>query len=131
VTTKCRTNVAKFHFAIKVTLWKSLKCQGILLFYIVSLVITFQISKYFGLSITEEMRINIAIVQVLQKYRISAHSPEIESGRYRNITQNKRKCIKCNSGQIEDEVHFFMHCPIYNTHEQELCLKLKNINFNP
>ena len=66
------------------------------------------------------------------KYRISAHSLEIERGRHRNIPHNNRKCTKCKSDQIEDEVHFFMHCPIYNTYRQELCLKLNNIyrNFN-
>lgn len=59
------------------------------------------------------------------KYRISAHSLEIEKGRYKNIPQSARLCTKCESGQVEDELHFFIKCPKYNIYRQELNNKLK------
>ena len=59
------------------------------------------------------------------KYRISAHSLAIEKGRYKNIPQKARLCTKCESGQIEDEVHFFIQCPKYNIYRQELNHKMK------
>lgn len=51
------------------------------------------------------------------KYRISAHSLAIEKVRYikdEYIPQNARLCTKCEKGQVEDEFHFFLHCPKYN-----------------
>ena len=59
------------------------------------------------------------------KYRISAQSLAIEKGRYKNIPQKARLCTKCESGQIEDEVHFFIQCPKYNIYRQELNHKMK------
>ena len=39
-------------------------------------------------------------------------------------------CTKCNKGEIEDEMHFFIHCQTYNTYRQELCAKLRNTHKN-
>ena len=66
------------------------------------------------------------------KFRISAHSLAIERGRYKNIPQNERLCTKCDSGQIEDEIHFFIHCPKYEIYRKKLNHNLKSIymNFN-
>ena len=66
------------------------------------------------------------------KFRVSAHSLAIERGRYKNIPVNNRICTACNTEQIEDEVHFFIHCPAYNQYRQEFISKVKNSisNFN-
>jgi hypothetical protein len=39
---------------------------------------------------------------------VSDHSLEIESGRYKNITREERKCKNCNLNEIGDEYHFFL-----------------------
>lgn len=62
----------------------------------------------------------------LCKFRISAHSLAIEQGRYKNIPRPNRICSVCNTGQIEDEKHFFLYCPAYNTFRQDLNHKLKS-----
>jgi hypothetical protein len=44
------------------------------------------------------------------KIRVSDHSLEIESGRYKNITKEERICKNCNLNEIGDEYHFFLKC---------------------
>ena len=39
---------------------------------------------------------------------------EIEVGRFRDLPLNERICKVCNSGAIEDEIHFLCECPIYS-----------------
>ena len=62
---------------------------------------------------------------VLCKYRISAHSLSIEKGRHKNIQRSNRICNACNTGQIEDEIHFFLNCPTYDIIRKELIQKIK------
>jgi hypothetical protein len=38
---------------------------------------------------------------------MSAHRLNIEVGRYNKTPRNERFCKKCNTGEIEDEMHFF------------------------
>ena len=45
----------------------------------------------------------------LCKFRISNHKLEIEQGRYKNISVDKRTCKLCNDG-IEDEIHVLLRC---------------------
>ena len=47
----------------------------------------------------------------LCKFRISAHSLEIEKGRYYNIPRENRVCLSCKAGKVEDELHLFLSCP--------------------
>ena len=49
------------------------------------------------------------------KFRISAHRLEIECGRYKNIPISERLCKMCNLGKTEDEIHFMLECPKYDT----------------
>lgn len=39
----------------------------------------------------------------------------IESGRYKTIARNKRRCTFCNHNEIEDVFHFVLTCPLYNS----------------
>jgi hypothetical protein len=50
--------------------------------------------------------------QLFTKFRVSDHSLEIESGRYKNITREERICKNCNLNEIGDELeyHFFLKC---------------------
>ena len=53
------------------------------------------------------------IRQFICKIRVSAHSLNIETGRYKNIIRPERKCTNCSKRDIEDEKHFIVHCPLY------------------
>ena len=53
---------------------------------------------------------NFKMRQLFTKFRVSDHSLEIESGRYKNITREERKCKNCNLNEIGDEYHFFLKC---------------------
>jgi hypothetical protein len=46
---------------------------------------------------------NFKMRQLFTKFRVSGHSLEIESGRYKNITREERICKKCNLNEIGDE----------------------------
>ena len=50
----------------------------------------------------------------LTRFRISAHSLAIETGRHHRKARRERKCIYCNMNVIESEYHFLLICPLYN-----------------
>ena len=54
---------------------------------------------------------------LITKIRISAHSLAIKTGRYckPKISANERFCKFCKfcKDQVEDEIHFLLHCPLY------------------
>ena len=50
--------------------------------------------------------------RILAQFRVSAHSLEIERGRYCGIARRDRMCKICQSS-IEDEYHFDFICDIY------------------
>lgn len=54
--------------------------------------------------------------------RISSHKLQIELGRYKNISVDKRLCTLCNNGDVEDEIHFVTVCNKYDS--------LRNIFYN-
>ena len=66
----------------------------------------------------------------LTKLRISAHSLEIEIGRYtRPKTQiSDRKCKLCTLDKIEDEYHMLLECPVYEKERLEFICNLKDIS---
>ena len=53
------------------------------------------------------------IRQSICKIRVCAHPLNIETGRYKNIIRSERKCTNCSEGDIEDEKHFVVDCPLY------------------
>ena len=59
------------------------------------------------------------------KLRISNHKLMIETGRYDQTPHNDRFCLVCNSGIIEEEFHFLLHCPKYSI------LGKKSLQSNP
>ena len=50
---------------------------------------------------------------ILIRFRISAHTLEIEKGRHQNRPLNERICKLCKL-EIVDEIHFLLQCPILN-----------------
>ena len=53
--------------------------------------------------------------RMLAKLRLSDHKLEIETGRHLRpkIDQDRRICRLCNTSEIENEIHFLMHCNLY------------------
>ena len=43
----------------------------------------------------------------------------IETGRYRNVPSNERFCFNCKT-LVESELHFLLHCPLYDGVRQPL-----------
>ena len=67
----------------------------------------------------------------LSKIRLSAHTLEIEKGRYVKINKEDRLCKICLNGSIEDENHFIWHCSKYKTEREIFKSKLSTFpSFN-
>ena len=64
------------------------------------------------------------------KLRISAHTLAIETGRYTRPKTPvcERKCVMCNTGEIEDEKHIVLFCNYYEKSRRDLIDKLKSVN---
>lgn len=73
------------------------------------------IKKHFGiahyLKNSTDKNINYLI-----KFRSRNHSLPIETGRWRNIPYENRKCPFCNT--LGDEYHFLMECTHFSRHRQ-------------
>ncbi|CAJ0936895.1 unnamed protein product [Ranitomeya imitator] len=56
--------------------------------------------------------------QILSRYRLSAHSLLIESGRHRQNykPRESRLCQQCPQEAVEDEAHFLLRCPKYSAY---------------
>ena len=66
---------------------------------------------------------------LISQLRLGVLPLRIETGRYSNLAINDRKCLLCNSNEIENEEHFMFSCNLYNSERQ----KLENtigVNFN-
>ena len=64
----------------------------------------------------------------LCKFRVSAHTLKIESGRRNNIPRAQRICEMCEGVHVEDEFHFLLVCPLYNDLRQKY---IPRYYFNP
>ena len=72
---------------------------------------------------------NYQVRKCFTKFRISAHSLEIEKGRHRNIEVIDRKCTLCDEGAIEDEIHFLFNCPHYEDRRRHFNSSISNPNY--
>ena len=65
----------------------------------------------------------------LCKFKISNHKLEIEQGRYKNISADKRTCKLCNNG-VEDEIHFLLKCSVLEKMRKKILSVIYNIHPN-
>lgn len=79
----------------------------------------FGIEKY--LTHTDEVDHRKATSQL----RLSSHPLNIESQRGTISDPLKRTCQVCDSGETENEQHFLMQCPLYNSLREEMLKELK------
>ena len=63
------------------------------------------------------------LITAMARYRMSSHDLKIERGRFNNpITPiNQRICTRCESNEIDDEIHLLLHCNAMNS-EREILL---------
>lgn len=59
----------------------------------------------------------VTITRAIAKLRISAHNLEIEKGRRQTnyVLPQDRLCKCCSMNEIEDEIHFIVNCPSYDS----------------
>ena len=48
----------------------------------------------------------------IAQFRLGILPIAVETGRFRNIPLEDRKCVVCDSGQVEDELHFVNSCTL-------------------
>ena len=62
------------------------------------------------------------LITAMARYRMSSHDLNIERGRFNNpITpQNQRICTRCELNEIDDEIHFLLHCSAMNNEREIL-----------
>ena len=67
---------------------------------------------------------------LLSQLRYGILPLRVETGRFVNEPRCNRICTLCNSGQIEDQIHFIFHCNLYNEQRNNLNNKARNIVAN-
>ena len=62
------------------------------------------------------------LITAMAKYRMSAHDIKIERGRYNNPKTpiNQRICTRCESNEMDDEIHLLLHCNAMNNEREIL-----------
>jgi hypothetical protein len=55
-----------------------------------------------------------------KEYSSSSSSSSIEVGRYNKTPRNERFCRKCNTDEIEDEMHFLLLCNHFETDKKNI-----------
>ncbi len=63
---------------------------------------------------------------LLSQFRYGILPIEIETGRYKNLERKDRKCTLCNTGEIEDQLHFALKCPIFNQYRSAFVDKCRD-----
>ena len=61
----------------------------------------------------------------LARFRCGVPLLNIEFGRYRNIPEDQRKCIRCED--VENESHVLLHCQLYRDIQAELFYHIKQV----
>ena len=66
---------------------------------------------------------NKKLRNALSKLRLSPHRLAVETGRHIGVERQNRKCTFYTTDDIEDEYHFVLICPFYNTLRMQLIRK--------
>ncbi len=62
---------------------------------------------------------------LLSQLRYGILPLRVETGWFIGENHNDRKCMLCNSGNVEDQLHFLFDCNLYNSQRQELFIKAR------
>ena len=74
-------------------------------------------SLVFGYKIYDQAYFDLNLLR-LSKLRISAHKLQMEIGRYQGTLWENRICCRCTSGQVENEIHYLLHCTYHADHRE-------------
>ena len=89
---------------------------------------TYSLEPYLTLNLSKKT------FNAISRFRTSSHNLRIETGRHETpkTPLQERLCLKCNNGEIEDEIHFLIKCSNNTIHRTKLFNKASiNIpNFN-
>jgi hypothetical protein len=66
----------------------------------------------------------------ITKQRISAHKLQIEEGRYQGTLPQNPVCHRCNTGGIDDEMHYLFKCVKFTEERAELNEQITLISQN-
>ena len=68
------------------------------------------------------------------QFRLGVLPLRLETGRYKAEKEDERICTLCNSGKVENEMHFLFHCKLYEKERHEFlksvekqCNKFKDL----
>ncbi len=64
----------------------------------------------------------------MAQFKIGIFPLHIETGRFRDKRIDKRLCLLCNSGEVENELHFHCVCTTYSNYRQNLYSIVNNDN---
>ena len=67
--------------------------------------------------------------QMITKLRVSDHTLEIETGRYKNIPRENRNCKLCKD-EIDDEYHFLLNCKLNSNLRNNLFSEIIKVIIN-
>ena len=74
---------------------------------------------------------NRRLQKCLSQFRLSSHCLRIHKGRQerdnfgKNTPSNKRFCLSCKSGQIDDELHLLSNCSTHNGERENMFSKIQ------
>lgn len=81
----------------------------------------FGLEKYLCILKSFEQRRNFT------RFRISSHRLQIERGRYQGALRQDRLCLRCTSGEVDDEKHFLISCSTCPEIRTEMFSRINNI----
>ena len=69
---------------------------------------------------------SVTYTQCVARLRLSSHNLNIELGRHAKpkISVPDRLCVRCDSGVVDDEIHFLIQCPAFARVRDELFRKI-------
>ncbi len=86
-----------------------------------------QIKTSFGVETFLTLNIDRYEKSLLAQLRYGILPLRVETGRFVNEKRCDRICTFCNSGDIEDQIHFLFHCNLYEMQRNEIYVKARNI----
>ncbi len=78
-----------------------------------------KVEKYLELNISKYEK------SLLSQLRYGILPLRVETGRFVNERREDRICKLCNLNQVEDQLHFVFHCPLYAGNREELYRKAR------